>query len=370
MITTLILGCLLQKPQVPDVLWQKTILNMPAKSKTALFYQGPVEPIEPPALSPKRFGISKIQWEFPWLRDGYTLYAGSTAQRSFQVFGQENKGESVGHVTQMLLRLWDLNYNRLGFVHSPTYNQGLVQVYLCFGGKAGGEQLFDVQQGMNTTTHRFVDVKVNTIYIYDIASFTDPIEMAREIAHEYGHATLPPIGGFKQPEEWSDGYLGEKLYLKWLRDGLVNGTIVSEDVLGATKEGLDKWLTANYDPVLEKAATTQPTVATLTDTSAVGMNQFIGMALEVDTIFGDSVFARSIKMTGSTEAKDYPAAAVLAVEEPDEITLNIPPNLVGKPIWIPLGTGKLKGAPWLKRDPNGWVQILPKGTPISISNIH
>ena len=311
-----------------------------------------------------------MQWQFPWMMEGFARTQGITFNKYFRIFSQENKGGKLTQAAQYLLRLWDLNYNRLGLIHSLDFNHGIVQVYLCFGGKAGGEQLFDVEQGLNVQTNRNVDVKVNTIYIYDMPSFTDPVEMAREIAHEYGHATLPPIGGYQSPENWSDGYLGEKLFLRWIRDGLANGSLVPADAMGVSKEQLDKWVSVNVDPVLSKAAQTQPTQAAMSDRTSVGMDQFIGMALEVETLFGDAVFARSIKMTGSFDAKDYPEAAVLAVEEPDEITLNIPYYLVGKPIWIPLGTGKLKGTPWLKRDPNGWVQIVPKSTPISISNIH
>ena len=42
-------------------------------------------------------------------------------------------------------------------------------------------------------------------------------EACRELAHEYGHAVLPAIGGFKSPEDWANGYLGERLFLRWLR---------------------------------------------------------------------------------------------------------------------------------------------------------
>ena len=61
MISLLALGWSLLTSQQQDVLWQRTLLNMPAKSQTALFYQGPTEPLDPPALSPKKFGVSKIE---------------------------------------------------------------------------------------------------------------------------------------------------------------------------------------------------------------------------------------------------------------------------------------------------------------------
>ncbi len=370
MIAALILAHAFLAPRQDGTFWKKTLLNMPPKSSTALMYQGPVDPIEPPKLSPKKFGVDKIAWEFPWMVEGFSQTSEQGFQKCFRVFSQDNRGDKVSQVSQMLLRLWDFNYKNLRLVHSPKYNGGLVEVYLCFGGKAGGEQLFGVDTGMNLTTHRPVDVQVNTIYIYDMPSFTDPVEMAREVAHEYGHATLPPIGGYKAPEDWADGYLGEKLYLKWARDGLANGTLVSPDVMGVTTEALDRWVSTNVDPLIEKALITKPTPELLSNSSAEGMNSFIGLALSIDQVLGHAVFARSIKMNGSYDAKDYLAAAVLAVEEPDNIVLNIPKNLIGKYIWIPLGTGKLKGTTWNKHDPSGWVQILAKSGEISISNLH
>ena len=370
MITSIILAHALLAVKRDGVMWKKTLLNMPAKSNTLLMFQGPVDPIEPPKLSPKKFGVDKLPWEFPWMVEGFSQTTAQGYQKCFRVFSQENRGDKVSQISQMLLRLWDFNYKNLKLVHSPVYNGGLVEVYLCFGGRAGGEQLFDVDAGMNLQTHQPVDVKVNTIYIYDMPSFTDPVEMAREVAHEYGHATLPPIGGYKAPEDWADGYLGEKLYLTWARDALAAGTLVPGDLMGVSKEGLDKWIATNVDPLVEKALVTKPTLALLSDNSAEGMNAFNGLALAIDSVFGHNVFARSIKMTGSYDAKDYPAAAVLAVEEPDEVTLHIPQNLIGKYIWIPLGTGKLKGTTWNKHDPSGWVQILAKSGEISISNVH
>ena len=343
------------------------MLAMPPKSSTLLTFWSPVDPIDPPKKSPKKFGVNKIQWEFPWMVEGYSQSPDFGFHKFFRVFAQEQKGDRISQVTQMLLRLWDLNYKNLRLSHSPKYNGGLVEVYLCFGGKAGGEQLFEVDKGLDIRTHRDTDVTVNTIYIYDMTSFTDPIEMAREVAHEYGHATLPPVGGFQEPEDWADGYLGEKLFLRWIRDGMAKGLLVPQDAMGATKADLDKWIATNVDPLIDAAAIVAPTQTAMSDKSASGMNEFIGLALYVETLFGDTVFARSMKMNSVSPA-DYPASAVLAIEEPETVKFNIPQSLIGKLIWIPLGTGKLKGAVWIKRDPSGWVQIMGKAGEITISN--
>jgi len=351
-------------------MWTKTDLPMPPNSPAALYYQQDVNPLEPPRQSPKRFGEAKIQWPFPWLVTGFVHLNGDpNSHLIFRVYAQEQKGNRAAQVARMLLRLSEFNLENLKLIHSPEYHNGIVDVFLCFGGRAGGEQLFDQEFAPDPRSpERTIAYKVNTIYFYDMSSFTDPVEMAREVAHEYGHATLPPVGGFKDPEEWAGGYLGEKISLRWMRDALAKKELTPEDAMGATKEGLDKWLAANADPLILNGAQTQPTPALLADKSAAGMNAFIGLGLYIETIYPDNVFKRSLMLCGY-EAKDYPAAVVLAAEEPEEVTLKIPLKFIRKAIWIPLGTGKLTGAPILKKDPSGWVQIQVGANPIVITNV-
>lgn len=233
---------------------------------------------------------------------------------------------------------------------------------------SGGEQLFGEEFDTDRTGRRVLN-KVNTIYIYDTSSFTDPVEMAREVAHEYGHATWPPVGGFKDPEEWADGYLAEKIFLRWIRDSLASKQLEPADAMGATKAGLDTWIKMHVDPLIDRAAVTEPTSALLADPSATGMNAFIGLAIYLDTLYSDHVLWRSLALCGFA-AKDYPDAAVLAAEEPEQLKLQIPPELIGKQIWLPLGTGKLTGAAVLKKAGNGWVEITAGSGPIVVTNPH
>jgi hypothetical protein len=203
---------------------------------------------------------------------------------------------------------------------------------------------------------------VNTIYIYDVNSFTDPIEMAREVAHEYGHAVLPAIGGYTAPEGWANGYLGEKLFMNWLRDGMAEGRLGPDDAMGATAAQLDAWLAQKSDPLVLDAAQTFPTDTWLANPTAAGMDHYLGLALFAGNVLPNSVFGRSMLLTGSTEAKDYPAALVLATEEPDEYEIKIPKLLADKPIWLPTGKGRITGGKILKFKA-GWAQVqAPEGT--------
>src|SRR5205823_8541099 len=50
------------------------------------------------------------------------------------------------------------------------------------------------------------------LFVYNVLSPRSGMEWARELAHEYGHYLLPGATGYSQPESWSNGMLGERLF--------------------------------------------------------------------------------------------------------------------------------------------------------------
>jgi hypothetical protein len=85
---------------------------------------------------------------------------------------------------------------------SQWSKDGIVDIWLCEGGNVGGEQV-----GRN-------------IYIYQIEKGREEVELIREVAHEWGHHIIPPIGPYEEPEEWANGCIGERLLLKLLLNNL------------------------------------------------------------------------------------------------------------------------------------------------------
>lgn len=325
--------------------------------------QDNLQAFEPAFLSPKKFGVPAKPWEFGWVSRSLPFIAPNNQyELRFRVFSQEKKEkDDPGLKTnRMLTALWDEMFTRAKVDHSKQYNGRIIDVYLCWGGQAGGEQRFDATTVKTPTGD--VRVNLNTIYIYDVNSFTDPMEMAREVAHEYGHAVLPAIGGYTAPEGWANGFLGEKVFLSWLRDGMADGRLTTADSMGATKDQIDAWLKVHSEPLISAAAQVLPTPASLKDTSAHGMDKYLGLALLANQVLPNSVFWHSMIYTGSTEAKDYPAALVVATAEPDEYEVKIPKFLADKPLWLPLGKGKVSKAKILKIQ-GSWTQLqAPEGT--------
>ncbi len=321
--------------------------------------------LNPPKLSPKAFGSPKQQWSFDWRTAVYGA-EGKQEPIRFVIFSQEqNSGNNrAPKVARMLERLWEYNFKALKLDHSTIFGEGRIDVYLCWGGKAGGEQLFDSDD--DSYGH---GQKVNTIYLYDLNSFTSPVEMAREVAHEYGHASLPPIGGYREPEDWANGYLGEKLFLRHIETEMAAERLSPADAMGATLPQLKVWVASNVDPLVARAAVNGPNPADLKDRSKAGMDAYVGLALYIDTVFPEGVFSRSMQLVGSTEAVDYPDAIVLAAEEPARYTLRIPSYLAGKAIWIPLAHGKLSGATVSRRN-GDWALIRPGPGPVTVTPQH
>jgi hypothetical protein len=274
-------------------------------------------------------------------------------------------------VARMAMQLWDRAYRRLKINHSEEINSGLVDFFLCFGGVPGGEQLFTTEILPNKTQ----PIKVNNIYIYQLSTFKDPVEMAREVAHEYGHAILPAVGGFRQPEPWSNGYLGEKLFLKWVRNDMAAGTLTPDDAMGATFDGLNAWVNTNVDKLILKAATQFPD-ANLINEARGGMEAFNGLAMYIEALCPPMVFRRSLEYTrdahrsatDQTPPTDYPQHVLTAASEVENLTLSVPKFLMEKKsIWIPLGKGTLSGATVLSRK-DGWAQVAPLMPNIVIKN--
>ncbi len=319
------------------------------------------DPLDPPKLSPKRYPPGNQKWEFNWLTTGFVRMDKDRYDLRFRVFSQARKpsGDQAKAVARMGLRLWELLATRMSTDHMETQKGiHLVDIYLAWGGEAGGEQAFleDIEAGRPR--------EANMIAIYDIESFTEPLEMAREVAHEYGHATLAAIGGFESPEDWGNGYLGEKLFLRWIRDEMLAGRLTKDDVMGARVTDLDAWVAANVTPLVRKAAAAPPNMKVLSGKGQKAMDEFLGLALYADSILPDKVFTRTLRLVGSMKAVDYPRAMVLACSE-NNFTLEIPSILEGKPIWIPLGNGHVINAKVLAKAGN-WVQIQPLSVPVKV----
>jgi hypothetical protein len=237
-------------------------------------------------------------------------------------------------VARMLLLLFGEDRARLGFDHpisDPT-----VQVWLTNqsgrgnAADAGGEQI------------------KSDIYIYSITAERPPIEWAREIAHEYGHYALPGVSGYTAPEEWANGMLGERLFLKWLEDDLHTGRLHAEDIPFVTPEQLDAYITRQVTPLLIRIAREGVDERQMARRDAAGMDYYTGFALYLDSIYGSRALLDALSYTTPRQggvfiqAPDFLRGARASLANATQFTVTLPRLASGKPldpffIYLPAG---------------------------------
>jgi hypothetical protein len=228
----------------------------------------------------------------------------------------------IRRVAQLLLLIYGENHARLHFDH--PYND-TVDVWLTLrsvgdaGTDVGGEQF------------------KNQIYIYNIAAERSPIEWAREVAHEYGHYALPGISGFKEPEEWANGVLGERLFLKWLNEDLRLGVLRPDELPFVSEAQLAEYINKQVTPLVRRIALAHDGYdgAALTRRDAAAMDNYTALALYVDTVYGSPMLLNALQYTepkaGSTFvlAPDFLRGVLAALRGATELTIS-PPILSGE----------------------------------------
>jgi hypothetical protein len=311
---------------------------------------------EEPKLSPKKLGEPPQQWEFEWLSAGYVRVQEEFEEGfkiRFRVYSQaRSTHEQLGYpATRTLLRIWEHNKLKLDIDHSKEENSRIVDLYLTYAGPfAGGEQLKDysVEGGRER--------RVNTMYIYDTKNLDDKVEALREICHEYGHATLWEAGGFKTPEDWGNGRLGELMYMRSLSERYSKGEIPSADVLDVTPEQLSGWVKKNVDPLVNSIAE-NGVPAAITGDGQAAMDAYCGTALYLETILPKAPFLKIMKMTsGAGNYREIAKYAAEVVGPMDTVVFNIPESMKSKPFWIPVGTNKVRNATVVEQR-DGWAKV-------------
>lgn len=147
-------------------------------------------------------------------------------------------------------------------------------VWLCRQGPAGDDEW-----------HR-------NIYFYDLDVPRSSIEWVREIAHEYSHMALPPIGGYTAPEYWANGYYGERLLVRWLARTPSDPALIQQ--IWGDFSGWPNFERLLITPAIAvyKAHERDPAFAARTDET--GMRYLIGQMLVFDDKYGSKRLANAL----------------------------------------------------------------------------
>lgn len=157
------------------------------------------------------------------------------------------------------------------------------------------------------------------------------LEWVRTVTHEWGHLTLPAARGFTEPESDASGYLGERLYLKWLREdqrkSAAQNTTAADD--GVSAADLELYHLRQTAPLLERFAQAGPETKTLDGTDTAAMDMYVGAVLAADESFGSMMTGRALFSILDVRPRDFLHAL-------REVVTAAPRATVRLPAWIPL----------------------------------
>jgi hypothetical protein len=187
-----------------------------------------------------------------------------------------------------------------------------------------------------------------SIVVYEALAPRSDLEWARTLAHEYGHLILPGAGGYAEPEPWSNGIVGERLFLGWLRDDLVAGRLSPASMAFAGIADLEYYHERQVQPLLTVALEQWPDTDTLAGRSKAAMNAFTGLMLGIDQTLGAAALYGLLDhlVDGAKAEQDGPAflsAFRLWLERQDAFDV----RRLGQgtqAFWLPAGRYQVTGA--------------------------
>lgn len=171
-------------------------------------------------------------------------------------------------VGAMMARLYWLGIDYLDAAPAPGR---YINVWLARHGEPGAEEF------------------QRNIYLFAVGQNRSAAEWIRELAHEYSHIILPPVGEFSAPEKWANGYLGERLFMKWL--------LLDNGVADAWSEPVDgaAYVAKEVTPLRQRYQNAGPGSPLGEKMDAEGMDHWIGQVLSIEASHGPTVVRELFK---------------------------------------------------------------------------
>lgn len=243
---------------------------------------GSAEPLTEPAQD------TLHRWSFPYRRTGLYLPEGSRSwEPRLQVYTQRREHMPLAQAAcRFLLRCFELALTCLQRDH-PLAHDRVLHLYLCTDGKPGAEQ------------------QRNSLYLYAVDPNLPPQEWARELAHEYGHAIVPPINSFKEPEAWANGDLGERLFLSWVLEACETKRLTPDDVMRASKADLQRYVDRSVEPLIRRMEGEGLNETRWKSRRRDGFEEYLALALYVGQVYGRERLARAMLIAGGVEPDDF-----------------------------------------------------------------
>jgi hypothetical protein len=143
-----------------------------------------------------------------------------------------------------------------------------------------------------------------SIYLYSVGTERPGAEWLRQLAHEYGHVSLPGIGKFTDTDDpYADGNIAELLLPKWLKEsGVPEWTPWPSDGWIESAAAERKVL---LDGMRETGANEEP----LQGVDAQARDYFVGLVLHVEEVAGPRFVADVLKQCPGGTPTQFVSAA-------------------------------------------------------------
>jgi hypothetical protein len=275
--------------------------------------------------------------------------------------------QAAARTARLCARLLRLHRERFGRPAVFPRGAGEAHVWLCRRTPPSGNR-----GGQTWTNH---------IYVFATGEPRSFIEWTRTLAHEWGHLTLPPRAATSRPKPTRQGYLGERLYLKWLHEEVSADNYARLANDWTDRSGLDRYQERQIAPLIARFRAAGPHAPALNGTGEAAMNLYVGAALACDDAFGSTLLGEGLFSVLGMGARDLFAALAEAVRRAPVLPVRLP-------AWVPLaratyrvssatpparvafadrppvviGSGDAGGTALLRvRDP-GWKWVRPVGS--------
>ncbi len=211
-----------------------------------------------------------------------------------------------GRVTLLLLHYYW--YGKEYLDADPMFSNGApVNVWLNEWGPSGGG---GEQNGNN--------LYINNVDVW--ANVWTATAWIRLLAHEYGHQAIPATGRYAKYEPYSNGYLGERLFVKWMTWNVERYNLDSQagewNSQGEVWDGggthyWDEYSAAtgpfysslDETQVIQSFLNAGPTSSLIGNTGTEGFDYYTGLALYIDSSQGASTLKAVFRgMSGSSPA--------------------------------------------------------------------
>ena len=176
------------------------------------------------------------------------------------------------------------------------------------------------------------ETRQNQVYIFAVGAESTtrtPLEWVRTLAHEWGHLTFFAARGYHEPENDAAGFLGERLYMKWLHEDTAAPPL--DD--GTRPDDLALYNRRQVAPLIARWLATGPAAKTLDGTDTAAMDGYIGAVLASDSAFGSALTGRALNTVLDARPRDFVRSLARVVnEEGGRVTVRLP-------AWVPVVRG-------------------------------